>query len=243
MMSKLFAASLVCLCAASATSFARADEAHPDQFQPLLVPAPDADGPFGNAEDREERVMGRGSVDVEAAKAAVAARGGMGYVGNHIGTPGTFTVVSDSKRLILLNTTTGNSWMLMVDNPGSRWEPIAMGVSKGGKTEIRLSAAPASSDPAPAAASPKNPDARTLEQTAKHMRRLSYALDMETERIKELEEWVVKTNEKNAELKKLAVESDQRNEELEKQLKEAKDALSAKDREAQAEIIDASEVR
>lgn len=40
---------------------------------------------------------------------------------------GTFTVVTSGKRTILLNTTSGESWQLGIDEKGARWQPIAMG--------------------------------------------------------------------------------------------------------------------
>lgn len=74
--------------------------------------------------------MGRGGMSMGS-----MGGGRGGRLGGRSG-PGTFTVATSDKRSILVNTTTGESWQLMIDNPGSHWEPIAMGVSKGGKTEI-----------------------------------------------------------------------------------------------------------
>ena len=51
-------------------------------------------------------------------RAEVAFAGGSGA--------GTFTVVSDGKRSIMVNTLTGDSWLLRIDEKGSHWEPIKM---------------------------------------------------------------------------------------------------------------------
>jgi hypothetical protein len=172
--------------------------------------------------------------------------GGVGRVAVEASTgPGTFTVVSGDKRSILLNTTTGETWQLMIDNPGSHWEPIAKGVSKGGKTEISWSAVPAgAADVQPAADADLITMPRSLLTTYENTlaNRLSTITSLK-QRNKELVKIVAETNEKNADLKNFAAEAEQRNEELEKQLKEAKDALKARDKEVQADVVDASQVK
>jgi hypothetical protein len=267
-MGKLLAASLVFLFAASVSSFTSADEIRPDRFQPLLLAAPDADDPFGNAEDTDERVMGRGGVDAAAANAAVAARGGAGYVGVHVGTPGTFTIVSDGDMQMLLDTRNGKSWLLSNQAGGLKWREIAKVGEKPSTGDNPFD------DSGEGADAPTPPDVqlkkRVLRNQEPRIKRellttadLKNVINLRDEQIawtqdqleatqeqlksvkqrnKELVKIVAQTNEKNADLKKVAAEAGQRNEELEKQLKEAKEALNARDKEAQVDVIDESQV-
>jgi hypothetical protein len=155
--------------------------------------------------------------------------------------PGTFTVATSDKRSILVNTTTGASWQLIIDNPGSHWEPIVMGVSKGGRLEISWSAAPAgAADVQPAAPSEKR-EARMLEQSEKHVRRLNNALEMETERSRDLEKSVTLSNLEVRRLTDGLFKYRDEVAELKKQLKEANKLLNARPQPAPPQPTSTSE--
>jgi hypothetical protein len=159
---------------------------------------------------------------------------------------GTYTVVSDGKRSILLNTSKGDSWRLIVDNPGSHWEPIAMGVAKGGKTEISWSAAPAGAtrtDVEEANDLGRERQAKNLENDRSRLeaelqlvsdelsksRRRERTLESEVEElsdsVKELKKSVAQIHQKNKGLEKSAEETIS---ELTNQLYEAKRTLEAR---------------
>lgn len=157
-------------------------------------------------------------------------------------TAGKFTVVTGDKRSILVNTTTGDSWLLMIDNPGSHWEPIAKGVSKGGKTEISWSAAPAGvADVQPAASDARL--AKHNEELGKKYAVLGYKFAEQQGLIRQRDMEFASLNVQLKDTRKDLDSAKQRNEVLEKQLKESKDALNARDKEAQADVIDASQVK
>lgn len=80
----------------------------------------DPDDPFGSAARRRSA-------------GPVGMGGGIMGAGRHPVMPGAFTVVSDGKRSIKMNTATGDSWLLVIDDTSSRWEPIRITV-QGEKT-------------------------------------------------------------------------------------------------------------
>ncbi len=82
---------------------------------------------------------------------------------------------------------------------------------------------------------------KKLRESYNEQGQLKKELARAKERNKELVIIIADINTKNADLKKFAAESDLLNEKLAIQLEEAQDALSARDEEAQADVIDASE--
>lgn len=145
------------------------------------------------------------------------------------GPAGTFAVVSDGKRSILLNTSTGDSWLMVIDNPGTHWEPIALGVSKGGKTEISWSAAPAGAvDVQPATQLSVDAEPGRLERATNHAIKLQEALDSETEKKQQLQNTLASVREKNSALKKTIADYSEERAELKQQLEEAKKTLNAR---------------
>jgi hypothetical protein len=191
------------------------------------------DEPLENAQSGQvaETLNTEEEVEVDLFERGRGGEMGMGRGGRFGGGSGlgTFTVVTSDKRSILVNTTTGESWHLMIDNPGSHWEPIAMGVSKGGKTEISWSAAPAgAADVQPATQLSVDAEPGRLERVTNYAVKLQEALDSETEKNQQLQKTLASVREKNSALKKTIADYSEERTELKQQLEEAKKLLTAR---------------
>lgn len=161
---------------------------------------------------------------------------------------GTFTIVSDGKCSVLLNTSTGDSWTLVIDGQGSHWESIAIGVPAqqgqqgGADSSLTLSerhqAARDARDKSVEANDLGLEDSATIQKQERQIRRLSdrlrdfaQQLDVAKRRNELLEK---ATEERISEqgnvielLKKQNNELIQKNDELAKQLKDAQLASGA----------------
>jgi hypothetical protein len=259
-MNKLLVASAACLLSISMSSIVRAEDnvAAQDPFgeaeEAQVVAEAGADDPFGDF-GSEARGRGRGTGRREAPSIqqqreahdandpfgrAAERRGprgmGMGrggemhrYEGEAAGmvrveelanyqrqlhaasARGTFTVVTADKRSILLNTSTGDSWTLMIDNTGSRWEPIKMPVA--------------------------GEDASNLGAKTPEVEEATVSLGREV-KADEMKESLIQALRRNSQMTTMVDQLNQQVANLEKRLKEAQEATA---RDAQAEIIDASE--
>lgn len=68
--------------------------------------------------------------------------------------PGTFSVVSDGSRSILINTITSSSWLLVIDEQGSHWQEITFPAPATSAQQPPVYQAPYAPQPAPYAPQP-----------------------------------------------------------------------------------------
>ena len=224
----------------------------------------ESDNPFEDMPDESSRGRGRGE-----GMRRPGMGGGMGMAMGRSGmagrvnaaaseSAGTFSVVSDDKRSIMVNTTTGNSWLLVIDNPGTHWEPIKM---PGAAEQASLSPWGAEAPESPVSDDDTLTEVK-LKQAVEFAKNSARQKDQLVEKLKdaygnigELKSTVETLVQHEKTLAKEVNDlSDKRSEleleitnfkiyvdELKKELKDAQELLKARDKEAQADVIDASQ--